>query len=281
MQSPFARNSCFAVIGSMLLVVAVLGIVACGSSATTDPAGETTSGVSSASAEAEPLLVSAAAGLKDAFTEIGQVFDQRNNAETTFNLAASGVLQKQIEGGAPVDLFASADPERMSTLLAAGLVDASSAQTFARNEIVLIVPADSTLGITGFQDLAEAGVKRVATGDPEITPIGQATFAILSKLNLLEAVESKLIYAQTVNQAVDYVARGEVHAGIVWSSEAMPRGDKVKIVAKADPSWHEEGAFVIGIVTTSKHKTLGQAFIEFVLSPEGRSILEKHCFLAP
>ncbi len=281
MLNTFVRNSVSAAVGVVFLLVLVVGPVACGSSAKTIPSDETTPVSPTTSAEAEPLLVSASAGLKDAFAEIGQVFDQRNNARTTFNLAAAGVLQKQIEGGAPIDVFASADQQRLNNLLTSGLVDGSSVQTFAGNEIVLIVPADSTLGITGFQDLAVASVKRVATGDPEITPIGQATFEILPRLNVLDSVKPKLIYTLTVNLAVDYVARGEVDAGIVWSSEAMARGDEVNTVATADPTWYDEGAFVIGIVTASTKKPLGQAFIDFVLDPEGQSILQNHGFLAP
>jgi len=281
MRNTFSRQSFPAAIGLLLLLVLMVAPAGCGGSAATALPGAATVATPAKGADPQPLLVSAAAGLKNAFTEIGRVFDQSNNAETTFNFNAAGALQKQIEGGAPADVFASADPKQMNNLLSADLADAASVRTFAGNEIVLIVPADSNLGITGFEDLAKAVVERVATGDPKITPLGGYAHEVLSRFGILDNVKPKLIYAQTVNQTVDYVARGEVDAGVVWASEAMARGDDVETVATADPSWHGEVAFVIGIVTASRSKSLGQSFIDFVLSPEGQSILRKHGFLLP
>jgi molybdate transport system substrate-binding protein len=282
----------------LLLVVLATALGACGSelSAATTAAPPTsavassettappTTEVSTTTTAGEPqeLLVSAAAGLKTAFTKIGELFDQKNNAKTTFNFAASGVLQKQIESGAPGDVFASADPKQMNALLKANLADASSVTTFASNEVVLIVPADSTLGITSFQDLAKADVKRVATGDPDTTPLGVATLKILPALNMEDSVKPKLIYSETVNQTLQYVSSGEVDAGIVWTSEALAGGDKVKVAATADPSWYGGKAeFVIGRVTASANKDLGQTFIDFVLSADGQTILKSYGFLPP
>lgn len=121
----------------------------------------------------------------------------------------------------------------------------------------------------------------MATGQPEITTVGSATMDMLARLGLLEVVVPKLIYAQTVSQAVDYAARGEVDAALAWSSEAAARAGEVRQVATADPDWYEEVDFVIGIVNASKAQDLGSAFIDLVISPEGRTILERHGFLLP
>ena len=292
--SPMAAS----IILVLLFIVLATALAACGSQsnavATTAPptsaaaSSETTAppttqaSVTTTAGKPQELLVSAAAGLKTAFTKIGELFDQQNNAKTTFNFAASGVLQKQIEGGAPGDVFASADPKQMNALVKESLADASSVQTFASNEIVLIVPADSTLGITSFEDLAKADVKKVATGNPDTTPLGVATLKILPALNIADSVKPKLIYSETVSQTLQYVSSGEVDAGIVWTSEALTGGDKVKVVATADPSWYGGKAqFVMGLVTASANKELGQAFIDFVLSPTGQAMLKSYGFLPP
>ena len=113
------------------------------------------------------LTVSAASSLKAAFTEIGKAFDAANNSATTFNFDASGTLQKQIEGGAPVDVFASAAMKQMNALVDEGMVDKDSVEVFAGNGIVLVVPADSKLGITSFQDLTKPEIRKITYGDPE------------------------------------------------------------------------------------------------------------------
>jgi molybdate transport system substrate-binding protein len=302
MHSRFGRRSASALILAVLLVLLTAALVACGSESTetTDASDAATGGTSAqtnavttgeagnsttageSQGEPQELLVSAAAGLKNAFTEIGTEFDKANNAKTVLNFAAAGTLQRQIEGGASADVFASADPKQMNALLDGDLVDAASVKTFASNDIVLVVPADSTLGIAGFEDLAKADVKKVATGNPDVMPLGAATLKILPALNIEDSVKPKLIYAETVNQTLQYVSSGEVEAGLLWTSEALAGGDKVKTVATADPDWYGgRPKFVIGTVSASQVKALDQAFIDFVLGPQGQAILEKHGFLEP
>ncbi len=222
------------------------------------------------------LLVSAAAGLKNAFTELGRVFDSSHDTKTTFNFAAAGVLEKQIEAGAPADVFASSDPKFIDLLVRAGLLDSSSVTPFATNRIVLIVPADSTADISCFADLAEPNVRKVATGDPNTTPLGAATLEILPALEIEASVISKLVYTETVNQTLTYVIGGDVDAGIVWSSEALAGGDKIHLAATADPAWYAKVEFDLGLIGASSKKKLGQEFIDFVLSDEGQSILKRY-----
>jgi molybdate transport system substrate-binding protein len=292
------------VLGAMALMLALLLFVAgCGEStpatttapstvaSATEPAaseGSTTTtlatpSTSSPTTAAQPreLFVSAAAGLKGAFTKIGELFDQKYNAKTSFNFAAAGVLQNQIEGGAPADVFASADPKNMNALVEKKLADASSVQTIAGNEIVLIIPAGSTAPITGFADLAKQEIKKVATGNPDSTPLGVATLKILPALNMEAAVKPKLVYSETVSQTLAWVAAGEVDAGIVWTSEAQTGGAKVKAVAIAEHSWYGTARFVIGTVSNSKSKDLAQDFIDFVVGPTGQAILQSYGFQKP
>ena len=265
-----------------LLILLVAGLVACGSSSTTTSAGATVTTVVSTettAAAVQGLTVSAASSLKGAFTEIGKAFDAANNSKTTFNFDASGTLEKQIEGGAPVDVFASAAMKQVKALTDKQLADTASVKVFASNEIVLIVPANSTLGITSFQDLAKAGVKKIAYGDPAVAPHGVAAEEILNKLGIFAQVKPNVIYASNVSQALTYVTSGEVDAGLVFATEAKTAGDKVKIVATSDPTWHSAVAYPICAVSASKVKTLGQAFVDYVTGPDGQGVLAKYGFL--
>ena len=272
MHLRFHRSSLAAVALAMLLVLLVTALVACGSAATTtttsaalsttttavmtttSAANTTTSMASTTTMAAAPqaLTISAASSLKGAFTEIGKAFDAANNSKTTFNFDASGTLQKQIEGGAPVDVFASAAQKQVTALVTEKLADADSVKVFASNEIVLIVPANSTLGITSFQDLAKATVKKITYGDPAVAPHGVAAEEILHKLGIFDQVKPKVIYAANVSAALDYVVKGEVDAGIVFATEALTAGDKVKVVATSDPSWHSVIAYPICTITASR-----------------------------
>jgi molybdate transport system substrate-binding protein len=291
----------------ILLVLLVAGLAACGSSSTSTTAAPgtgstattaassttaaptttaaapstTAASTESTAAGARALTVSAASSLKAALTEIGKAFDAANNCKTTFNFDASGTLQKQIEGGAPVDVFASAATKQVKALTDANLADAASVKVFASNKIVLIVPANSTLNITGFQDLTKADVKKIGYGDPAVAPHGVAAEQILKKLGIFDQVKPKVVYAQNVSQALTYVTSGEVEAGIVFITEALTAGDEARIVATADPSQYSAIAYPICLVSDSKVKTLGQAFIDYVTGSDGQAVLAKYGFLPP
>jgi molybdate transport system substrate-binding protein len=269
------RRGLGVILASLLIVVAAF-LAACGADTSTSDAAEP-----GESESPNTLLVATAASLTAAFTDIGEAFDQANGTETTFTFDASGTLQKQIEAGAPVDVFVSASPIQVNNLLEQNLVDEASVTTFAGNELLLAVPADSKLGITGFQDLTKEEVKRITTADPQTAPQGKHALEILTTLGLLEAVQPKLIYSRSAPQTLTYVKQGEVDAGIMFTTDAINGGSAVKVVETSDPAWHSEIAYVTAVVSASKVKTLGQAFIDFTTGPEGRSILQKYGFLVP
>jgi len=266
------------VVAAVLIVAVVTG---CDSSSTTTTASEGagSEGGGSEAAGARALTVSAASSLKNVMTEIGKAFDAATGYTTTFNFEASGTLQKQIEGGAPVDVFASAAPKQVNALKDQNLVDAASIRDFAGNQIALVVPADSTLGLTSFQDLTKDTVKKIGYGDPKAAPHGVAAEEVLASLGILDQVKPKVVYAQNVSQALSYITSGEVDAGIIFTTEAMAGGDKVKVVATADQAWYTPVAYPIVLVNASKVKDLGQDFIDFVTGPEGQAILATYGFL--
>lgn len=228
---------------------------------------------------ANEIIVSAAASLKDAFNEIAQLNEQRNNVKVHFNFGASGALQKQIESGAPVDVFASAGAQQMDQLAANQLIVSSSRTDFARNVLVLVEPANSS-AIASFTDLTKPEVKKIAVGNPKTVPAGQYTQQTFNKLQLLPGIGSKLIYAEDVRQVLDYVVRGEVDAGIVYASDVLSAGAKVKEVVRAPEDSHDPILYPIAIVKDSKRNDAAQKFIELVLSSDGQKILAKYGFLS-
>src|SRR5262245_34285083 len=227
---------------------------------------------------AREITVSAAASLRDALREIGKRYEERAGARVNFNFGASGALQKQIESGAPVDVFASAGIPQMDALATQGLIAPETRRDFARNTLVLVVPADSTSGITGFADLGGAKVTKLAVGNPKTVPVGQYAKQALTRLGLWQGLAPRLILAEDVRQALDYVARGEVDAGIVYASDVRAAGERVRAVATAPADTHDPILYPIAVVRASSHQDAARAFIDAVMSGNGQRILEKYGF---
>jgi len=222
------------------------------------------------------LTVSAAVSLKDAFNELAKLNEQRNGTKIHFNYGASGALQKQIESGAPVDVFASAGAKQMDDLAAKSLIVSSSRKDFARNALVLITPA-SGAGFS-FADLTKAEVKKIAMGNPKTVPAGQYTEQTLTRLKLLPQIQPKLIYAEDVRQVLDYLIRGEVDAGLVYRSDAISAGAKVRVVATAPDDSHDPILYPIALVKQSQSQVAAQQFIDLVVSGEGQAVLARNGF---
>lgn len=257
---------------NILIVAIALLFVGCGSN--TQLANE------NASVRAGSITVSAAVSLKDAFTEIGEIYKagKGDGAAVQFNFGASGVLQQQIENGAPVDVFASAGEKQMDALAAKQLIDTGSRSDFARNTLVLIVPEHADVSVASFADLASPTVKKIAVGNPKTVPAGQYAGEALGKMGLTDKVADRLVLAENVRQVLDYVVRGEVEAGIVYSTDAKQAGSKVKIVATADPNTHAPILYPIAAIKASSHSKPAKEFIDLVRSVEGQKVLAKYGF---
>lgn len=231
-------------------------------------------------AAAQQLTVSAAASLTDAFKEIGQRFESSRPGTTVrFNFAASGVLIQQIAQGAPVDVFASADQETMNRAVEQKLVDADPRRDFAANSLVLIVPAQGAPAVSKVGDLSQLAVKRIAIGKLASVPVGRYTKQALESAGLWATLEPKFVYADSVRQALDYVARGEAEAGFVYRTDAALTGDKVKVVQTVEG--HAPVTYPIAVVADSRQKALARDFIAFVGGSEGQAVLAKFGFTKP
>ena len=231
-------------------------------------------------AQAADLTVSAAASLTDAFNAVKAEFMKTHpGVNVTMNFAASGALLSQMEKGAPVDVFASADQKTMDMAVEKKLIDAPTRVNFAQNSLTLTVPAGNPAKVKDLASLKTAAVKRVAIGNPDSVPVGRYTKAALTKMGEWDALASKFVMAESVRQVLDYLARGEVDAGFVYGTDAKQGGDKVKVVAEIP--LEKPVSYPIAVLSASADKKDAAAFVAFVVSPQGQAILAKYGFKKP
>lgn len=228
----------------------------------------------------QELLVSAAASLTNAFKDLGKQFEAANpGVKVVLNLASSGALLQQIDKGAPVDVFASADQKTMDQAKEKDLIIAETRKDFVSNGLVLVVPKDSMPAIKGVKDLVEDKITRISLGNPETVPAGRYTREVLAKAGLWEALKSKYIYAENVRQALEYVGRGEVDAGFVFATDAAAAKDKVRVAAVAEG--HQPIRYPVAAIAGTKKRELSQRFIDFLLGGGGQAVLSQYGFGKP
>ncbi|MBB1601639.1 molybdate ABC transporter substrate-binding protein [Variovorax sp. UMC13] len=229
---------------------------------------------------AQELVVSAAASLTNAFQAVGQAYEKAHpGAKVTFNFAASGPLLAQIQQGAPVDVFASADQETMDRAAKANLLAEGTRDDFARNTLVLIVPASAAASPAKLSDLSDAAYKRISTGTPSSVPVGRYTMASVQEAGLTAALEPKWIYGESVRQVLNYVARAEVDAGFVYRTDALIERDKTRIALTVPTT--TPVSYPIAQIASSKNAAVGKDFIAFVRSTAGQQILDGFGFSKP
>src|SRR5262245_11433390 len=232
-------------------------------------------------AVAADLTVSAAASLTNAFKDLGPMFEAANpGTKVVFNFGSSGALLQQIaKGGAPVDVFVSADQETMDQAQSQGLVKASQRRDFVSNTLVVIVPTAATQTPKSVNDLAQASYQRIAIGLPASVPVGRYTKGVLEAAGLWGAIEPKMVGANNVRQALDYVARAEVDAGFVYATDAALMPDKVK-VALTVPT-QKPVLYPAAPLAASANAAMATKFVEFLQSASAQGVLAKYGFGKP
>lgn len=223
------------------------------------------------------LTVSAAVSLTDTLEEIKSTYEKEHNVTFTFNLAGSGTLAQQIQQGAPVDVFISANQEWMDTIEEEDLISKETRQDVTGNSIVMIAAKDSTLDYKEIADIQPNDLEQVAIGNPESVPAGKYTQEILEHLKLWDVLEPKFVRAKDVRQVLTYVETGNTTIGFVYESDALI-SDKIKILATADPDSHEAIIYPAAVMKDSKHQKEAIDFITFLESEAGQSILGKYGF---
>ena len=225
------------------------------------------------------ITISAAISLKNAFEEIGKIFEEKHPwAKIRFNYGASGDLARQIEGGAPVDVFASAAQKDMDEIDQKGFITSGTRMNFAGNTMALVKSGMSRIRMESFEDLRKAEVKKIVIGNPKSVPAGRYAEEVLKYLKLREVVKEKLVFAEHVRQALDYVARNEVDAAMVYSTDAMIRPKEMRIITKAPDKSHQPIVYPIAVVKRSRNQSLAKEFTALVLSTEGKNLLNKYGF---
>jgi len=224
------------------------------------------------------LNVSAAVSLKDALEEIKKNYEAKNpNTTLVYNLGASGALQKQIEQGAPTDIFMSAAPKQMDDLDAKNLVNKPTRKNLVENKLVIIVPKASTLAISTYEDLTKDEVQKLSIGETGSVPAGQYAQEVLKKLGIWDKIKDKAVLAKDVRTVLTYVETGNVEAGIVYKTDALS-SEKVKIVATAPEGSHQPIVYPVAVLSGTKQQKAAEDFLAYLSAPECRVVFEKYGF---
>lgn len=226
-----------------------------------------------------PLTIFAAASLTNALTDVARAYTARTGQRVRFSFAASGIIARQLEAGAPADLFFSAEPEWMDHVQARGLIAANSRRNLLRGRLALIAPRASTVSLKiarGFPLATALGPRgRLATGDPDYVPAGRYARAALQSLGVWPSVADRLVRADNVRVALAYVARGEAPLGVVYETDtAVEPG--VRIVDIFPANSHPPIVYPVAILRHAKPGA--SAFAAFVRGPTARAIFIRYRF---
>jgi molybdate transport system substrate-binding protein len=258
----------------VILITCAFG---CGRSTQINTSSQATSSIAAALNPVE-LTVCAGVGLTDALEEINDLYTQKNkNVKITPNFAAAGTLQKQIEQGAPADIFFTPGAKQMDALQNGGLILDGTRQDLLNNKVVLVVPANSNIGISDFTDLMDDEVQKIAIGDPEFVPAGTYGMQTLDLFGITEKIQTKLILCNDVRQVLNYVESGNVEAGLVYATDAAIT-DMVKVAATAPDEINRKIAFSIAVIKASKNVDIARDYIAFLSGDDAGIIFEKYGF---
>lgn len=223
------------------------------------------------------LMVSAAVSLTDALEEIKELYEKDHAVKLTYNLGGSGGLAQQIQEGAPVDVFISANQEWMDTLEDEEFIISATRQDITGNKLVLITGTASDLAYSSVEDINAEDIEQIAIGNPESVPAGAYTEQVLKKLNMWEELEDKLILGKDVRQVLTYVETGNVDIGFVYESDALSSND-ITILATAEDGTHDPVIYPGAVLLDTKQEKAATDFLTFMVSDEAQEILKKHGF---
>ena len=231
-----------------------------------------------ATLSAAEVHVFAAASLTDCLKEIAFAYQKPTADKVVFNFGASSFLARQIEEGAPADIFFSADEAKMDGLEKKGLVLKETRKSRLSNSLVVVVAADSGLRIKSARDLADAKVKRIALADPRTVPAGVYSKAYLEKLKLWPAIEVKVVPADNVRAALAAVESGNVEAAMVYKTDAAI-SKKIRVACEVPSSDTPGISYSMAAVKDSKQLDAARRFLKHLDSDEAGRVFEKFGFI--
>ncbi|MDB4868955.1 MAG: molybdenum transporter substrate-binding protein [Cohnella sp.] len=225
------------------------------------------------------ILVSTAASLKDSLEEIIKPYESDHpNIKIQLNFGSSGTLQKQIEQGAPADLFLSAGRQQMDALITKKLVKQS--ELVLTNRLVVIVPTGNTGLSADVKQLLDPNIRKIAMGQPDTVPAGGYARQSLTSLGLWDKLQPKLVYTQDVRQVLAYVETGNVDAGFAYRTDALG-SHKVKIALELPAASHDAIVYPFGLLTGAKYPNEAADFYRYLNSVPARTIFVKYGFQKP
>jgi molybdate transport system substrate-binding protein len=229
-------------------------------------------------AHADAILVSAAASLADVLKEISNGYQSKSMHTVTFNFGPSSGLARQIEEGAPADLFLSADLPQMDTLDRNGRLEPGTRKNLLSNQLVIIVPADSKLAMASPKDLLKSVVKRIALAEPSSVPVGVYSSKYLADEGLWNQVKPKIVPVQDVRATLAAVESGNVEAGFVYKTDAAV-SKKVKVAFQVPSEKGPKIVYPIAIIKESNRKDAAHDFMSYVQNPAAKDAFKRYGFV--
>jgi molybdate transport system substrate-binding protein len=229
-------------------------------------------------ARAAEITVFAAVSLTDSLKEIAAHYEKRTGENVVFNFGASSTMARQIEEGAPADVFFSADEAKMDALQKRGFILPGTRKDRLSNSLVIVVPTDSSLNIASATNLADAIVRRVALADPQAVPAGIYSKEYLVKLHLWKAIEPKVVPTENVRAALAAVESGNVEAGMVYKTDAAI-SHKVKVACEIPLHDGPKITYPMAVISESKHVAEAKAFVKYLEGDDAAQLFEKYGFI--
>ena len=229
-------------------------------------------------AEKVELTILAAASLTDVCDELKVQFEKQTPSVTiSISYGGSGALQTQIEEGAPADVFMSAAMKQMTALNDEGLMDSDSIVQLLENKVVMIVPKESDMSVSSFEDAATDAVAMIGLGEPGSVPVGQYSEEIFESLGILDAVKEKANYGSDVRTVLSWVETAAVDCGVVYATDAYTSED-VKIVCEAPEGSCSKVLYPVGVVAASEHPDEAAVWLAFIQSEASMELFASYGF---
>ena len=227
---------------------------------------------------ANEIVVSAAASLTDALKEIGRAYQSKSKTRVTFVFASSSTLARQIEAGAPADVFFSADVQTMDALEKNGRLEPGTRKQLLSNQLVIIVPADKPIVVNSPEDLLDPRVRKIALAEPSSVPAGVYSKAYLESLGLWDKIKPKVVPVLDVRATLASIESGNVEAGFVYKTDAAS-SKRVKTVFEVPIGKGPKITYPVAILKESKSKAAAKEFLNVMVSPSGVDVFKRYGFV--
>ncbi len=228
-------------------------------------------------ARTDEILVAAAGSLTDVLKELSAAYQSKSKNTVNFNFGPSSTLARQIEEGAPADMFFSADLAQMDDLDKNGRLEPGTRKNLLSNQLVIVVPSDSKLAIASPKDLLKSEVKKIALAGPPV-PVGVYSSKYLEAEGLWDQIKPKVVPVQDVRATLASVESGNVEAGFVYKTDAAV-SKKVKIVYEVPINKGPKIVYPVAIVKESKRKDAARDFLNYVQIPASKELFKKYSFV--